>query len=107
MSEQIIGQALRRVDGRLKVTGAARYTADQSLPGMVYAYGVFSTVASGRVLRIDTTDARRVPGVIDIFHHEHFPRLYRAPKSPISAATILTSSITDESRVPFVDATVN
>ncbi|EUC20990.1 xanthine dehydrogenase family protein molybdopterin-binding subunit [Paraburkholderia hospita] len=107
MSEQIIGQALRRVDGRLKVTGAARYTADQSLPGMVYAYGVFSTVASGRVLRIDTTDARRVPGVIDIFHHEHFPRLYRAPKSPISAATILTSSITDESRLPFEDATVN
>jgi len=107
MNEPIIGTAQRRVDGRLKVTGAARYTADQQLPGTVYAYGVFSTVASGRVLRIDTTDARRVPGVIDIFHHEHFPRLYRAPKTPISSATILTSTITDESRLPFEDATVN
>jgi xanthine dehydrogenase YagR molybdenum-binding subunit len=107
MNEPIIGQAQRRVDGRLKVTGAARYAADQNLPDMVYAYGVFSTVASGRVLRIDTVDARRVPGVIDIFHHDHFARLYRVPKSPISAATILTSAITDESRLPFEDTTVN
>ena len=103
---QSVGQSLRRVDGRLKVTGAALYTADRNPPGMVYAYGVFSTVASGRVLRIDTTDARRVPGVIDIFHHEHFPRLYRAPRSAISPATILTSTVTDESRLPFEDATV-
>ncbi|NPT34344.1 xanthine dehydrogenase family protein molybdopterin-binding subunit [Paraburkholderia xenovorans] len=107
MSEQSIGTAQRRVDGRLKVTGAARYTADQQRPGMVYAYGVFSTVASGRVLRMDTADARRVPGVIDIFHHEHFPRLYRAPKTPITVAGILTSTITDESRLPFEDASVN
>jgi xanthine dehydrogenase YagR molybdenum-binding subunit len=107
MSDQIIGAALRRVDGRLKVTGAARYTADQHPDAMVYAYGVFSTVASGRILRIDAAEARKTPGFIDIFHHEHFPRLYRAPKSPISPATILTASITDESRLPFEDATIN
>ncbi|WP_176053387.1 xanthine dehydrogenase family protein molybdopterin-binding subunit [Paraburkholderia caribensis] len=106
MNEQSIGQSVRRIDGRLKVTGAAPYTADRNLPGMVHAYGVFSTVASGRILRIDTTEASRVPGVIDIFHHAHFPRLYRVPKSPISSATILTATITDESRLPFEDGTV-
>ncbi len=107
MNNEIIGDSMRRVDGRLKVTGAARYTADQHLDGMVYAYGVFSTVSSGRVLRIDTASARRTPGVIDIFHHEHFPRLYRAPLTMSSFADILTASITDERRLPFEDATVN
>ncbi|WP_414440151.1 xanthine dehydrogenase family protein molybdopterin-binding subunit [Burkholderia sp. 22PA0106] len=107
MSDTIVGQPVKRVDGRLKVTGAARYTADQHPAGMVYAYGVFSTIASGRITRIDTRDAMRVPGVIDILHHEHVPRLYRPTKSPISLPTVLRASITDESRVPFEDATVN
>jgi xanthine dehydrogenase YagR molybdenum-binding subunit len=107
MNNDIIGDSLRRVDGRLKVTGAAQYTADQTLPGMVYAYGVFSTVSSGRVLRIDTADARRTPGVIEIFSHEQFPRLYRAPRTISSFNDILSASVTDERRLPFEDATVN
>ncbi len=107
MSDTIVGQPVKRVDGRLKVTGAARYTADQHPPGMVYAYGVFSTVASGRITAIDTRDAMRVPGVIDILHHDHVPRLYRARKSPISPATILRASVTDETRLPFEDASVH
>ncbi|QYD71528.1 xanthine dehydrogenase family protein molybdopterin-binding subunit [Paraburkholderia edwinii] len=107
MNNDIIGDPMRRVDGRLKVTGAAHYAADQSLPGMVYAYGVFSTISSGRVLRIDTADARRTPGVIEIFSHEQFPRLYRAPRTISSFNDILTASVTDERRLPFEDATVN
>jgi xanthine dehydrogenase YagR molybdenum-binding subunit len=106
MNDPVIGAPLRRVDGQLKVTGTARYTADRQAPDMLHAYGVFSSVASGRVLRIDTADAKRVPGVIDIFHHEHVGSLYRVPKSGISVPTILTSAITDESRLPFEDATV-
>lgn len=107
MNNHAIGASPRRIDGRLKVTGAALYTADRSLPGMLHAYGVFSTVASGRVTAIDTTAARRVPGVVDILHHDHFLRLYRAPKAPISATTILTAAITDEHRLPFEDATIH
>ncbi len=107
MNENAIGASPRRIDGRLKVTGAALYTSDRHLPGMLHAYGVFSTVASGRVTRIDTDEARRVPGVVDIFHHDRFMRLYRAQKSPISANTILTAAITDEHRLPFEDANVH
>ncbi|MDH6153328.1 MULTISPECIES: xanthine dehydrogenase family protein molybdopterin-binding subunit [Paraburkholderia] len=102
-----IGASLRRVDGRVKLTGAAPYTADRDLPGMVHAYGVFSTVASGRIIEIDTTDARRTPGLIDVLHHGHCPRLYRVPKAAISATTILTAAITDEHRLPFEDDTVH
>ncbi|WP_186188703.1 xanthine dehydrogenase family protein molybdopterin-binding subunit [Burkholderia gladioli] len=107
MSETLVGQPVKRVDGRLKLTGAARYTADQHPAGMVHAYGVFSTIANGRIQQIDTREARRVPGVIDILHHEHVPRLYRPKKSPIAIPTILRATITDESRLPFEDATVN
>lgn len=107
MNNTAIGASPRRIDGRLKVTGTALYTADRSLPGMLHAYGVYSTVASGRITGIDIAEARRVPGVVDILHNGNFPRLYRIPKSPISGATILTASITDEHRLPFEDNTVH
>jgi len=103
MSNNIIGAAAKRVDGRLKVTGAAMYAADQHPAGMVYAYGVFSSVGSGRVAHIDTVDAMKTPGVIDIFHHGHFARLFRNPKTDFSPADIFNGVKVDESRLPFED----
>lgn len=103
--DQGIGRAVRRVDGRLKVTGAAKYTADQNSPGLLHAYGVFSTVASGRVIRIDKSAALQVPGVAVILDHENFPRLYHTPVD-LTLPTILTASRTDENRLPFEDSTV-
>src|SRR5207302_1760536 len=50
----VIEQAIDRVDGRLKITGAARYAADFPLENMAYAVAVQSTIAKGRVRRIDT-----------------------------------------------------
>lgn len=106
MTDPIIGAPVRRIDGKLKVTGAALYAADQHPPDMVYAYGVFSTVASGRVSSIDVREAKATPGVIDIFHHAHFEQLYRVPNSPITTTGILTASIVDETRLPFENDTV-
>lgn len=107
MNPTAIGASPRRIDGRLKVTGAALYTADRTFPDMLHAYGVYSTVASGRIVALDLDDARRVPGVVDIMHHDNFPRLYRTPRSGISVAKILTTSITDEHRLPFEDNTIH
>lgn len=107
MNNTAIGASPRRIDGRLKVTGAALYTADRSLPGMLHAYGVFSTVASGSIAGMDVDEARKGPGVVDILHNGNFPRLFKTPKSPISGATILTASITDEHRLPFEDNTIH
>jgi xanthine dehydrogenase YagR molybdenum-binding subunit len=59
-----VGAPLPRVDGPLKVRGAARYTADVALPGMVHAVLVPATIARGQVRSIDDAGARAAPGVI-------------------------------------------
>jgi xanthine dehydrogenase YagR molybdenum-binding subunit len=72
-----IGNPTSRVDGRAKVTGAARYAAehDQSGlalgPGLAQGFVVTSDIAKGRLARIDTGDALRVAGVIDVLTHEN------------------------------------
>jgi CO/xanthine dehydrogenase Mo-binding subunit len=52
-----------RVDGEEKTTGRARYAADVSLPGTLWGKSLHSTYAHARIVRIDTTAARQVPGV--------------------------------------------
>lgn len=56
-----------RLDGPLKVTGQARYGADNNFPGMVHGYIVVSTIAHGEIQAMDVTAARSTPGVIDVF----------------------------------------
>ena len=53
----VVGQPIPRVDGRLKVTGGARYTADIPLDGVVHGAFVYSTIANGRIVSIDTAAA--------------------------------------------------
>ena len=68
-----IGSATSRVDGRAKVTGEARYAGEFNVSGLVHGYVVESTIAKGRISRIDTAEAMRVPGVIDVLTHQHRP----------------------------------
>jgi len=58
-----IGKPVSRVDGRLKVTGGAKYAAEFNTPGLAYGYIVSSTIARGRIVRIDTSAALALPGV--------------------------------------------
>lgn len=58
-----------RVDGRAKVTGAAKYAAEHTLPGLCYGHLVASTIAKGSIESIDSSEAARVPGVLGIFSH--------------------------------------
>jgi CO/xanthine dehydrogenase Mo-binding subunit len=58
-----IGQPTRRVDGKEKATGHARYAADVSLPGTLWGKSLHSPYAHARIVRIDTTAAKQVPGV--------------------------------------------
>src|SRR5215468_5726166 len=68
-----IGTPISRADGRAKVTGAAKYAAEYNTPGLAYASVVSSTIAKGRILRIDTSAALRLKGVIDVLTHQHRP----------------------------------
>jgi xanthine dehydrogenase YagR molybdenum-binding subunit len=66
-----MGQPAPRIDGRRKVTGAARYPSDLNFNNMAYAYLVTSGIARGRIERLDLDAARAVPGVLDILTHEN------------------------------------
>src|SRR5262245_6250785 len=59
----VIGQPARRVDGVEKATGQARYAADVLLPGTLWGKSLHSPYAHARIVRIDTTEAQKVPGV--------------------------------------------
>jgi xanthine dehydrogenase YagR molybdenum-binding subunit len=72
-SASAVGLPLDRVDGRLKVTGAAQYAADTPAQHVAYAVLVTSTIARGRILSIETEAARRITGVLRIFTHENTP----------------------------------
>jgi xanthine dehydrogenase YagR molybdenum-binding subunit len=69
-----IGRPTRRVDGRLKVTGQAKYAAEFTTAGLLHGYIVSGTIPVGRIAAIHTRDARSVPGVVEIFTHENRPR---------------------------------
>lgn len=75
-----IGQPISRVDGRIKVTGAAHYTGDIRPAGAVHGAIVASTIANGRTVSIDTTAAERAPGVLAVFTHRNMPRMNPTPK---------------------------
>lgn len=70
-STKHFGRATRRVDGVAKVTGAARYAADYTVPGLLHGWVVSSTIPAGRILAMHLDAARAVPGVVDILTHEH------------------------------------
>src|SRR5258708_276244 len=70
-----IGAPLNRIDGAQKVTGAARYAYEYPVEGVTYVFPVQSTIAKGRVVSIDASAARALPGVIAVLSHENAPRL--------------------------------
>lgn len=79
MTMAVIGQPLARVDGRAKVTGAARYAAEFNQPGQAHAVIVGATAGLGRVTRIDTEPVLRMPGVVAIVSHLNAPKLAYGP----------------------------
>ena len=85
-----IGQPISRIDGRLKVSGAARYTADIPIAGVVYGVIVQSTIANGRTVSIDTAVAERASGVVAVFTHRNMPRMN--PRRSPGATSIRTGN---------------
>ena len=82
MTTTFIGQPISRVDGRQKVTGAARYAAEFDVRGVAHGAIVRSTVAKGRIASIESAAAERAPGVVAVLTHRNAPRLaYRAHKA--------------------------
>jgi xanthine dehydrogenase YagR molybdenum-binding subunit len=70
-----LGKPTVRIDGRAKVTGVAKYAAEHNVPGMAHGFVLSSSIAKGRIKRIHTADALAVDGVLDVFTHQHRPKL--------------------------------
>ena len=66
---------MNRVDGRLKVTGAAKYSAEYQIANLVHAVLVGSTIAKGSIKSIDTRQAERAPGVLAVITHLNSPKV--------------------------------
>jgi xanthine dehydrogenase YagR molybdenum-binding subunit len=76
---KLIGKAVDRVDGQLKVTGTAKYAAEFSLPQLAHAVILQSTIAKGRIRNINTQAAEKLPGVLAIITHLNAPKLNEIP----------------------------
>jgi xanthine dehydrogenase YagR molybdenum-binding subunit len=77
--QELIGKSVDRADGRAKVTGAAKYSAEYPLPGLAHAVLVQSTIAKGRIIAIDSAEAERSPGVLAVITHQNAPKFRPVP----------------------------
>jgi len=83
-------EGLSRVDGRLKVTGRAKYSAEyNSVKGLIYAVMVGSTITKGTIKAVDTKKAENAPGVLSVLTYFNAPKIpgYQTdnppPKGPL------------------------
>ncbi|MEV4630014.1 xanthine dehydrogenase family protein molybdopterin-binding subunit [Micromonospora sp. NPDC049523] len=99
-----IGLALDRVEGRAKVSGTARYTAELVLPGLVHAVLVGARIPSGRVIAIDTGKAERAEGLIAVLSHFNLPPI---PGKPRLLPSLVGLAAPGESFFPMQDEVVH
>jgi xanthine dehydrogenase YagR molybdenum-binding subunit len=95
-----IGRKTPRIDGSLKVTGVAQYASDFHFPGMLYAVPVEATIAHGKIQKLDTAAAEKMPGVRAIFHRANIGKIFR------SVLGDGMEGIVDERRPSFEDDVV-
>ena len=85
----VIGTRNRRLEGREKVAGSIRFTADLDLPGLLHVQLVGSHLPSARIRGIDTAAARSVPGVVDVVTGADIPELSApSPEKPLAVGRV-------------------
>jgi xanthine dehydrogenase YagR molybdenum-binding subunit len=92
-----IGRPTPRVDGPFKVSGTAMYASDFDFPSLLYAVPVEATIANGKLQKLDTSEAEKMPGVRAIFHRANIGKISRSTLGPG------LEGIVDERRPPFED----
>ena len=95
-----IGRDTVRIDGPQKVSGMAQYTSDYHFPGLLYAVPVEATIANGRIVKLDTAAAEKMPGVRAILHRGNIGKIFRSTAGPEF------EGICEERRPPFEDDVV-
>ncbi len=96
-----MGPALDRIDGPLKVTGGARYSADVALDGVACGYLVQSTIARGSITAIDAAEAEAAPGVLRVLTHENAMRLPGGDRAAYDPPAGRVLTVLQEARVHY------
>ncbi|CAM5263546.1 Xanthine dehydrogenase family protein molybdopterin-binding subunit OS=Streptomyces tendae OX=1932 GN=GUR47_29100 PE=4 SV=1 [Streptomyces tendae] len=97
-----VGTAHTRVEGRDKVTGAARYAGEIPFADLAHGWLVLSTVARGRIRALDTEPVLAMPGVLAVLHHGNAPRVDTDYVGLLGIAPDPTAALFQNDRVPHV-----
>ena len=105
-----IGNPIDRIEGHLKVTGMAKYASEFPVKNVVYAQGINSTIAKGEITAIDTSEAKKQAGVLEIITYQNAEKLKAfeeklpaispssiAPPSSKVRRLIITENLSDSS----------
>src|SRR5260221_5233894 len=100
-----VGTPTRRLEGRDKVVGATRYTADLDVGGLLHVQLVLSHLASARIKSIDTATARSVPSVVDVVVAGYLPEQEVAgPDKPLASDRAFYAAQADAAAIATSDA---
>src|SRR5262245_17279792 len=75
MSTNYIGEPVSRVDGRAKVTGQAKYAGEYNVPNLAYGVVVSSTIAKGRITKIDAAKELEMDSVLRMLTNDNVQHL--------------------------------
>ncbi|MGZ3114129.1 xanthine dehydrogenase family protein molybdopterin-binding subunit [Streptomyces sp. H62] len=95
-----VGTSHTRVEGRDKVTGAARYAGEIPFADLAHGWLVLSTVARGRIRSMDTDAVLGMPGVLAVLHHGNAPRLDTDYIGMLGIPPDPTAAVFQDERVP-------
>jgi len=68
-----VGKPISRLEGHLKVTGSAKYAGEYEAEDLLYGYVVNSTITKGKIKSIDTSEVKKLDGIIEVFTHDNRP----------------------------------
>jgi xanthine dehydrogenase YagR molybdenum-binding subunit len=97
-----VGRGHVRVEGRDKVTGAARYAGEVPFAGLAHGWLVLSSVARGRIEEIVTAPVLEMPGVLAVLHHGNAPHVETDFVGMMGTRPDPTCAVFQHDRVPHL-----
>jgi xanthine dehydrogenase YagR molybdenum-binding subunit len=99
-SRPVLGTPVARLESRDKVTGAARYAADRTPPGMLHAWPVPAEIIKGEITAIDRAEALALPGAVAVLAHDNAPRL--GPYEDATLAVLQSSHVAHRGEIAAI-----
>ncbi|GGW70422.1 oxidoreductase [Streptomyces lucensis JCM 4490] len=97
-----VGTAHTRVEGRDKVTGAARYAGEIPFENLAHGWLALSTVARGRIRALETDTVLGMPGVLAVLDHRNAPRVTTDYTGLLGTPPDPTCAVFQHDRVPHL-----